>query len=97
VARSAYILGLNPAAGKSVVVLGAADVLSGRIGRLAAFRPLVSDAGRDPLLASLRDRYDVGVPYDRMFGVTCQQATGLLADGRAIVNTVAITAIQAAS
>jgi phosphate acetyltransferase len=92
VARSAYVAGLDPAAGKSVVALGVAELLSSRVGRLGVFRPLVAagtadhSAGsvdrEDPVLALLRHRYGVPVPYDRLYGVTYPEAAALLADGR---------------
>jgi phosphate acetyltransferase len=90
VARSAYVAGLDPAAGKSVIALGVAEVLSRRVGRLGVFRPLVAAGGadhsagaaEDPVLALLRHRYRVPVPYDRLYGMTYPEAAALLADGR---------------
>jgi phosphate acetyltransferase len=85
VARSAYVAGLDPAAGKSVIALGVAELLSRRVGRLGVFRPLVAAGAadhEDPVLGLLRHRYGVSLPYDRLYGVTYPEAAALLADGR---------------
>ena len=42
--KSLYIAALEPASGKSLVVLGVMQMLSGRIGRLGFFRPVIRDA-----------------------------------------------------
>lgn len=56
--RSVYVVGLDPAAGKSLVALGVAELHSRRAGRLAVFRPLAQAS--DPLIdlsrgATVRD------------------------------------------
>jgi phosphate acetyltransferase len=68
-----------------VIALGVAELLSRRVGRLGVFRPLVAAGAadhEDPVLALLRHRYSVPVPYDRLYGVTYPEAAALLADGR---------------
>jgi phosphate acetyltransferase len=55
VARSVYVVGLDQSAGKSLVALGVAELLSRRVGRLAVYRPLAEEA--DPLLDLLCRRY----------------------------------------
>ena len=78
-ARSVYIAGLSPGAGKSLVALGVAELLSRRVASLGVFRPVVAGPD-DPLLTMLRERYRVeGAPP---YGVTDAQAGRLLADGR---------------
>jgi phosphate acetyltransferase len=73
-----YVAGLDPSAGKSLVALGVAELLSRRAGRLAVFRPIAQ--APDPLLELLRRRYGVtGDPY----GVDPDTALELLAAGRA--------------
>ena len=54
-ARSVYVVGLDPSAGKSLVALGVAEVISRRVGRLAVYRPLAERS--DPVLQLLRRRY----------------------------------------
>jgi phosphate acetyltransferase len=78
-ARSVYIAGLSPGAGKSLIALGVAELLSRRVASLGVFRPLVSRAD-DPLLAMLRERYRIEGPS--AYGVTDEQAGRMLAEGR---------------
>ncbi len=77
-ARSVYIAGMSPGAGKSLVALGVAELLSRRVPGLGVFRPVVADAD-DPLLRMLRERYQLTGPPG--FGVTDARAAALLADG----------------
>jgi phosphate acetyltransferase len=78
-ARSVYIAGLSPGAGKSLIALGVAELLSRRVPGLGLFRPLVADAA-DPLLETLSQRYQsAGTPG---YGLTHAQAGKLLAEGR---------------
>src|SRR6476646_1671580 len=78
-ARSVYIAGLSPGAGKSLVALGVAELLSRRVAGLGVFRPVVSTPA-DPLLATLRERYRIGGP--EAYGVTDAEAGRMLAEGR---------------
>ncbi len=76
-ARSVYVAGLDPSAGKSLVALGVAELLSRRAERLAAFRPIAQES--DPLLELLRRRYRIAAdPY----GVSPDTALELLAAGQ---------------
>jgi phosphate acetyltransferase len=78
-ARSVYIAGLTPGAGKSLVALGVAELLSRRVPGLGVFRPVVAGPD-DPLLTMLCERYRIaGSPT---YGITYAQADRLLADGR---------------
>jgi phosphate acetyltransferase len=77
VARSVYVTATEPGAGRSTVVLGMAELLSRRVGRLGAFQPLIR-VDPDPMLHLLHDRYRLaGVG----FGATYAEATGMIADG----------------
>jgi phosphate acetyltransferase len=78
-ARSVYVAGLSPRAGKSLVTLGVAELLSRRVPGLGVFRPVVSDPA-DPLLSMLHERYRI--PGPASYGVTAAQAARLLAEGR---------------
>jgi phosphate acetyltransferase len=81
VARSVYVAGMTPGAGKSIVALGVAELLSRRVDRLGLFRPLGGD-GPDPVVDLLRERYHVDTPPSALFGVTYAEAAHLLAEGR---------------
>jgi len=81
VAHSVYVAGMTAGAGKSVVALGVAELLSRRIDRLGVFRPLGGD-GPDPIVELLRERYQIHTPEAARFGVTYAEAARLLAQGR---------------
>src|SRR5690606_40650152 len=79
--RSVYVTGLEPGGGKSAIALGVAELLSRRVERLGAFRPL----GRtcpDPILELLRRRYAMPLSPEAMIGPDYPTARPLLADGR---------------
>jgi phosphate acetyltransferase len=78
VARRIYLTGHPAGGGKSAIALGVMELLSRRVRRLGAFRPLVA-AEPDPTLELLRRRYQlarVGV------GASDAEAAALLAAGR---------------
>ena len=81
-ARSVYVAGVARGAGKSVVALGVAELLSRRVDRLGIFRPLVADI-HDPVLTLLRERYRISTPIESLYGTTYANAAHLLAEGRA--------------
>ena len=58
-----YVTALEPGSGKSAVVLGLAEMLSRRAGRLAFLRPLVTSVP-DPDTELVRERYRL--PADRV-------------------------------
>src|SRR3954447_17328761 len=64
-----YVMGCEPATGKSAVALGMRQLLTRRVTRLGLFRPVVAEADRDPLVDLLRSdllpfEASCGVPYD---------------------------------
>jgi len=83
VARSVYLTGLEAGSGKSAVALGVAELLSRRVERLGAFRPLSRGerAADDPVLALLRARYPIA---DEALGtgLTYERAEALVGAGR---------------
>ena len=55
VTRGIYVLGGEPATGKSAIALGVQRLLAGQVSRLGVFRPVVAaDGEADPLLAVLQ-------------------------------------------
>ena len=80
-ARSVYLTGVEPGGGKSAIALGVAELLSGRVERLGAFRPLARTRP-DPIMELLRRRYAMAVPAEAMVGTDYATARALLADGR---------------
>lgn len=80
-ARSVYVTALEPGGGKSAVALGVAELLSRRVERLGAFRPLAR-RHPDPIMELLHRRYGMGVPLEAMVGTDYRTARRLVADGR---------------
>ena len=62
-----YVMGCEPATGKSAVALGVRQLLQRRLTRLGVFRPVVADPDRDPLVDLLRSE---AFPYEASVGVT---------------------------
>jgi phosphate acetyltransferase len=68
VARSLYLAAAGPESGKSTLALGLFEAMSRRVGRVAAFRPVIRAGGPDPLLALLGARYRTDL--SQAWGVT---------------------------
>jgi phosphate acetyltransferase len=82
-AQSLYIAGTGPQSGKSVVLLGMMEFLSGHGKKVGFFRPVVK-AGEEHdsaiyLIASL---YNLKFPYDSMYGCTHDTARDMITTGR---------------
>ncbi|MEV4617792.1 phosphate acetyltransferase [Asanoa sp. NPDC049573] len=80
--RSVYIAGFGEGGGKSTVALGLAELLSRQVGRIGAFRPLVTRPGHDPILDLLRERYGIALPATDLHGMTYAEAGALAAAGK---------------
>jgi phosphate acetyltransferase len=72
-ARSVYVMAMEPGTGKSAVVLGLTELLSRRAGRVAFLRPLIaSSEAPDPDIELIRRRYGLPQTYGQSYGVTAQ-------------------------
>jgi phosphate acetyltransferase len=70
-ARNVYVTALEPGSGKSAVVLGLAEVLSRRAGRLGFFRPLIASADvADADLELVLDRFRLPQDYRHSYALT---------------------------
>jgi phosphate acetyltransferase len=76
-ARAVYISGADVGPGLAITALGVTEVLSRRVARLAAFRPLAG-ADRDPLLDLLDSRFRLDAVAA---GATYAEAARLIGDG----------------
>src|ERR1043165_7922089 len=65
-----YVIGCEPATGKSAVALGVRQLLARRLTRLGVFRPVVTDPGHDPLVDVLRSD---ACPYEAAVGVSIDE------------------------
>lgn len=81
--QGVYVLSVAPEAGKSLVVLGLADALHRRTGRLGFYRPIVdrTDPADDPLLLMLQRLYNMESSRC-MGGMTLADARMALSAGR---------------
>ncbi len=77
--RGIYITSGEPRSGKSVVVLGIMEMLSGRMGKIGFFRPVVRDEGKPDNITNLViSRYGLKTPYAMMYGCTYDVARDML-------------------
>ena len=78
-----YITSAEPGSGKSVVVLGTMEILSGQMGRVGFFRPAVQDEkAPDAITGLIRKRYRLDMPYEMMYGCTYEFVRQMLLDDR---------------
>lgn len=81
--KALYIAGTEPRSGKSVVVFGIVDMLSGKMGKVGLFRPILSTEKQpDSIIHLISQRYDLAIPYERMYGCTYELAREMLAQDR---------------
>jgi len=83
VSKSLYITSLEGQSGKTVVALAFMEQLSGRLGSVSLFRPVVSESGRsDKLITLMMDLYGLQISPEEMYGVTMAEGRPLLAAGK---------------
>jgi len=80
-AKSIYVFGAEPQAGKSVVLLGIMELLSRHVQKLDFFRPLVRQEGtNDDAIRLISNRYHLPFPNRIKYGITYEKASALLAE-----------------
>ncbi|MDR2551301.1 MAG: phosphate acetyltransferase [Desulfobulbus sp.] len=81
-ADSLYIANLEKESGKLVVTLGVMEILSRRIDRVGFFRPIVpGDGSNDNDINLIKKRYNIGLEYDEIAGISHDEARALIAGG----------------
>ena len=81
--RSLYITSLEGRSGKALVAYALMEHLSGQVGNVSFFRPVVSrDAGSDKLIALMTSLFGLSLSPEEMHGITIAQAMPLLAAGK---------------
>jgi phosphate acetyltransferase len=81
--KSIYITGSGPGSGKSVVVLGAMELLARHGRKISIFRPIGrGGVNSDQLVALVTRRYAITVPPEAMFGVTYDMARDLISENK---------------
>jgi phosphate acetyltransferase len=82
-ARSLYIVGVEPRSGKSVVALGVMELLSKRIRKVGYFRPVIPSGDKpDNNIQLIKTRYNLSATYEDMYAVTHEIAQEMSAEGR---------------
>jgi phosphate acetyltransferase len=82
VARNVYVTALEPGSGKSAVVLGLAEVLSRRAGRLGYFRPLIgSGSARDADVELMIERFRLAQSYRESYALSSEDLHDVAAEG----------------
>ncbi len=78
-----YITSAEPRSGKSVIVLGVMEMLSGRMGKVGLFRPIVQDARKpDAIVNLIIKRYGLDMPYENIYGCSYDVARDMLVRDR---------------
>lgn len=65
-----YIASSDAESDKRTVALGLTELLAGTVDTIGVFRPIVAEHGRDPLVETLRRRYEITDPYEDCVGVS---------------------------
>jgi phosphate acetyltransferase len=80
--KSLYISSLEGRSGKALVALALMEHLSGRVGNVSFFRPVVSDSGAsDKLIELMKSLYSLDFSPEEMYGITMAEAKPFLAAG----------------
>jgi phosphate acetyltransferase len=82
--KGIYITSAEPFSGKTLIVLGLMEFLTGHARRVGFFRPVVHDSGHpDSFLSLIQSRYRLAQTPESLYGCTYETARDLLAEGRA--------------
>jgi len=83
VKQGIYIVGAEPGSGKSVIVLGVMEMLSGRMGKVGFFRPVVRDERKpDNITTLIIKRYGLDLSYEKLYGCGYDIARDMLTRDR---------------
>lgn len=81
--KSVYISSLEPSAGSLIVAMGIMELLKGRIGKVAFFRPVIDDQKEyDKDITFMLEHYALGMDYEEMYGYRVSEVESLIAENR---------------
>ena len=81
--KNLYVATNAPRSGKSLISLGIMEILSRRVERLGFFRPIIRKAETpDNDIELMRQRYQLQVPYQSLYGMVQHEARALVSEGR---------------
>ncbi|MBW1773510.1 MAG: phosphate acetyltransferase [Deltaproteobacteria bacterium] len=83
---SLFITATEARSGKSLISLGVMEMLHRKIDRVGFFRPLINGEPesneRDNDIELISTRFNLGIPYDKMYAYTTSEANRLISIGR---------------
>ena len=81
-----FIIPTEPRSGKSAVSLGMMELLLRSVDSVAFFRPIINPdqntRQKDNNIDLISSYYKLGLPYEKMYAFTTEQADNLITDGR---------------
>lgn len=81
--KSLYISSLEQAAGSLIVAMGIMELLKGRLGKVAFFRPVILDTTeKDKDIAFMQEYYALNMNEEEMYGYTVHQVESLIAENK---------------
>ncbi len=85
-AHNLYLTATEARSGKSAISLGVMEMLLRRIEKVGFFRPIInaggSRNGTDNDIKLISSYFDLGIPYEKMYGYTAVEASDLLSAGK---------------
>jgi len=81
--KSLYISSLAPAAGSLIVAMGIMELLKGRLGKVAFFRPVILDGTKtDKDIDFMLEYYALKMDYKDTYGYTVHEVESLIAENK---------------
>ena len=81
--KSLYISSLAPAAGSLIVAMGIMELLKGRLGKVAFFRPVILDGEEiDKDINFMLEHYALKMDYSATYGYTVHEVESLIAENK---------------
>lgn len=81
--KSLYISSLEPAAGSLIVAMGIMELLKGRLGKVAFFKPVILDGKQiDKDIDFMLEHYALGMEAKDMYGYTVHEVESLIAENK---------------
>lgn len=81
--KSLYISSLAPAAGSLIVAMGIMELLKGRLGKVAFFRPVILDGNKtDKDIDFMLEYYALKMDYKDTYGYTVHEVESLIAENK---------------
>ncbi|MEA1867794.1 MAG: phosphate acetyltransferase [Thermodesulfobacteriota bacterium] len=80
-----YVVATEARSGKSAIILGVMEMLLRKIDRVGFFRPIILDTkDQDHDINLVSSYFDLGIPYDKMYGFAATDAGNLVSLGKQV-------------